>query len=305
MAIKLTQLRGFCAVMQDPNYSIKNTAQRIYVEVSALSRQISSLEDALGMALFERGHRKIIPTTEAHLFYKKAIGYVNGIEGLIGSFMEELEGLSDNQLNIATHYTAATYVFPDIIASLLNQKKFEKVNVKIMEITSDEAIKRLKNKEIDFAYFPFDTDYKVPIEFNAIKNIRNNHAIVLSKDHSLANKEKITAEDLGEHDFITRSKNISFNIDEYLELKHSNVSFENCSMDTSIEFARALNCMTGIPEKIFKSGKLKHNKNIVCINSNNLFKESYFQILTLKNFTMKYSAEFVIKELNKLVKNLN
>ena len=54
MTIKLVQLKGFCAIMQSEDFSITKTAEKIYLEHSALSRQLSSLEEELGVSLFNR-----------------------------------------------------------------------------------------------------------------------------------------------------------------------------------------------------------------------------------------------------------
>lgn len=301
---RLSQIRGFCSVVQN-GCSISRAHEKTHIELSTLSKEIRTLEKDLGVDLFDRsGYNRLKLTIEGELFYKEAVQYVNGIDGLVESFNKQLKEFNDNHLNIASHYTAATYIFPDIISNLLKDKKFKNINIEIMEITRDDAIARLKEKKVDLIYYPFDIDYEIPTEFNAIRNIRNSNAIILSKNHPLVDKKKIMIEDLKKYDFITRGKNISFKIDKYLNLKHANISFENCSIDTSIEFARAVNGITGIPEKIYKLGNLKYNPNIVCKNINHLFQESYFQILTLKNSIKKDSTKFIIEELEKLNKIL-
>lgn len=53
-------LRYFVVVAR--THSVSEAARQLHVAASAVSRQISLLEDALGLALFERAHRGMTPT---------------------------------------------------------------------------------------------------------------------------------------------------------------------------------------------------------------------------------------------------
>ncbi|HSQ98219.1 MAG TPA: hypothetical protein VLL98_05920 [Rickettsiales bacterium] len=106
-------------------------------------------------------------------------------------------------------------------------------------------------------------------------------------------------EDLSKHDFLVRGKKVSFAIDNY-NLKHSNISLGDCSIDTSVELVISTNGITAIPEEMFTHGNLKYNPNIVCKNINHLFQGAYLYALTLKNSILKDSVNFVLNELKKV-----
>ena len=61
-------LRGFEAAGRRLSFTL--AAEELFVTQSALSRQIKALEDALGVALFERRHRALALTPIGSTFHR-------------------------------------------------------------------------------------------------------------------------------------------------------------------------------------------------------------------------------------------
>jgi DNA-binding transcriptional LysR family regulator len=66
----LDLLKGFEAAAR--NLSFTKAAAELFVTQSAISRQIKTLEDQLGMALFRRRHRELLLTEQGQTLYKAA-----------------------------------------------------------------------------------------------------------------------------------------------------------------------------------------------------------------------------------------
>src|SRR5437870_1889283 len=64
----LDLLKGFEAAAR--NLSFTKAAAELFVTQSAISRQVQTLEDQLGVALFRRHHRELRLTEEGQTFYK-------------------------------------------------------------------------------------------------------------------------------------------------------------------------------------------------------------------------------------------
>src|SRR5690349_24724685 len=62
-------LRGFEAAGRRRSFTL--AAQELFLTQSALSRQVKALEDALGVALFERKHRAIALTPAGIAFHRE------------------------------------------------------------------------------------------------------------------------------------------------------------------------------------------------------------------------------------------
>lgn len=298
---RLSQIRGFCAVVQN-GCSIARAQEKTHIESATLSKEIRTLERDLGVELIDRSkYNRLKLTQEGELFYKDAIQYVNGIDSLVETFSEHLKDFNHNHLNIALHYAAMSYIFPKILGKLMEQEKFKDLNVKLFDISKKEAIVKLVNKEIDIAFFPFNISEDIPIELEVEKSIKYSHILICNKNHPLLTKQVITREDTKKYDFLLRNENSFNDMSKYLDLKPSRITFENAKIETTIELVKYTNAITTLSEITFNDGNAKLNPDVAKINVDNLFPESYFYAIRLKNSIKKDSIKFILEELSKLV----
>ena len=82
----LDLIRGFVAVGR--RMSITLAAQDLCVTQSAVSRQIRTLEDLLGVKLLKRGHRSVAFTLEGDRLFRIANGAVGQLQDAIGGLRE-------------------------------------------------------------------------------------------------------------------------------------------------------------------------------------------------------------------------
>ncbi len=83
LASMMDALRGFVAVGR--RMSITQAAQDLCLTQSAVSRQVQSLEDRLGVALFVRGHRSLAFTPDGERLFRSADSAVQQLQDVIGS----------------------------------------------------------------------------------------------------------------------------------------------------------------------------------------------------------------------------
>lgn len=79
----LDLLRGFVAVGR--RLSITQAADDLCLTQSAVSRQIQTLEEALGVKLLVRGHRSLSFTPEGERLFRSADGAVQQLQDVVGS----------------------------------------------------------------------------------------------------------------------------------------------------------------------------------------------------------------------------
>ena len=294
---RLNQIRGFCAVVQSGCSGIKG-AEKLCVEPATICKQVKTLERDLGIKLFDRTQpHKLILTREGKLFYDLAVKQLQGINNLFDNFNNYMKEANEGCLNIALYHTAATYIFPKIIGKLLDQEKFKNLKVKIFNITREEACKKLIDKEIDLAFYPLSADFEIPPEVEVEKNIRSNNVLIFHKNHPLASKEKITKEDLKNSNFLSRDVTSSFKINEFIKLDQSNITFENATLEITMELVKYTNTITAIPEIALTGDNIRLHSDIVSKNINHLLPETYFYAIKLKNFLVKESVKWILKEL--------
>ena len=81
--MELRTLRYFLAIAEDENMTL--AANRLHLSQSALSRQLTELEDTLGRKLFLRAGRRMLLTEDG-------IRLTDGLQLLLGDFAEHADG---------------------------------------------------------------------------------------------------------------------------------------------------------------------------------------------------------------------
>lgn len=83
LASMMDALRGFVAVGR--RMSITQAAQDLCLTQSAVSRQVQSLEERLGVVLFVRGHRSLAFTEDGERLFRSADSALQQLQDVIGS----------------------------------------------------------------------------------------------------------------------------------------------------------------------------------------------------------------------------
>lgn len=82
--VSLRALRTFCAAARNSSFTV--AADHLFVTPSAVSHQIKSLEDELGIALFERGNRSLALTEAGQALFDQVDPLINEIEKITSKF---------------------------------------------------------------------------------------------------------------------------------------------------------------------------------------------------------------------------
>src|SRR3546814_4866631 len=93
---RLKPLRAFCQTARLG--SVSRAAEALFVSQPAVTQQLQALERELGVRLFERSGRRLVPTREGETLYELARPLVEGIDGLGRSeeHTSELQSLMRN-----------------------------------------------------------------------------------------------------------------------------------------------------------------------------------------------------------------
>ena len=92
-ADRLKPLRAFCQTARLG--SVSRAAEALYVSQPAVTLQLQALERELGIKLFERSGRRLVPSREGQILYELAKPLVEGLDGLDTAFREQVRGLVD------------------------------------------------------------------------------------------------------------------------------------------------------------------------------------------------------------------
>lgn len=150
----LLQLRLFCQVAHRGNLSA--AAKSLSMTQPSLSRQIQQLEQALGVELFDRYHRPMTLTPAGHFFLAQIEPLLEQFEQTIQLTQRFAKPCSSDELTIGFVASVLYGLLPEIISRL--KAVLPMLDIKLIEISSEQQIAALKAGEIDVGFGRFRHD---------------------------------------------------------------------------------------------------------------------------------------------------
>ena len=198
--MELQQLRGF--YYSAKLGSLTRAAGKMAITQSAVSQQVKSLEDEMGVKLFNRYGPKKDLTSDGKLFLKLISPLIQEMDSLKVTF-EDLKGNQKGLLTIA----ATTFMIMNHLPLII--KKFTKTypNIKliILERRWNEIVALADSGEIDFGLAPIT---QIPPNLDFIKLEPIERVLITCLDHPLANKKQVTLLDIAQYPMITYEKGL-------------------------------------------------------------------------------------------------
>lgn len=183
--------------------SLSETARHCYTTQPALSRWLKELEDDVGIALFERHARGLIPTAAGKLLITYAQRMHTDVERAEDSLTAIKEG-SGRMVAIGTSPASAPSFVPTAISHFLKLQPNAKVQ--LYEDTMDILMQKLALGELDLVVGRMD-NYKPHEDFQNEVLYEESICIVSRLSHPLAQKEHLIWQDLYQYDWIVWPSN--------------------------------------------------------------------------------------------------
>ncbi|NIA08912.1 MAG: LysR family transcriptional regulator [Nitrospiraceae bacterium] len=117
------------------NRSFSRAAQEIYLTQPTVSGHIRTLEDALGVQLFDRGGKKVVPTKAGEFFYP----FVRQILKLISQSEREMAmflGQEKGSLELGGSNIPGQYILPALIGRFRAKRPNAQVILRIADTTA-------------------------------------------------------------------------------------------------------------------------------------------------------------------------
>lgn len=178
MNISLRQLRVFLAVARQQHF--RRAAESLHLSQPAVSRHIAELEAELGLKLFDRNTREVVPT-DAGRYLESAIGRVlDELEGVLAYVHTENERRR-GKVHVASVPTLSAGLMPQCIAACA--RRYPELVIQLHDQAQTLVLDSVRGGEVDFglAIEPPDTG-----EFDSELLLRDPFALVCRPDHALA-----------------------------------------------------------------------------------------------------------------------
>ncbi|MDB5084697.1 MAG: LysR family transcriptional regulator [Bacilli bacterium] len=142
--MSLKRIRTFMMLVDYKNFSA--VADVLSISQPAVSKQIKSLEEDLGVSLFDRN--TVEPTEAGRLVYREGKKLLNGWEQLIEE-CRTLQGELTGLLRIGTSTVPSSYLLPAIVKQF--RLRYPRIEYRIFVHDSEDILELLQNGKIDVA----------------------------------------------------------------------------------------------------------------------------------------------------------
>lgn len=191
MQMELRVLNYFLTVAREGG--LTGASEVLHVTQPTMSRQIQELEEELGQKLFIRTTRSMVLTPEGMLLRKRAEEILEMAERTKSEFSAMGSTVAGDVL-IGSGETFALKQLTDLMAQI--REEYPGIHFQIYSGNAEEVAERLEKGLLDFGVFVEPADIS---RYNSIRlPVMDTWGLILRKDHPLAQKERITREDLGD-----------------------------------------------------------------------------------------------------------
>jgi DNA-binding transcriptional LysR family regulator len=178
MNISLRQLRAFLAVARQRHF--RRAAEHLHLSQPAVSRHIAELEAELGVRLFDRTTREVVPT-ETGRYLESAIERVlDELEGVLGHVHSEGERRR-GKVRIASVPTLSASLMPICIADCA--REYPELTIQLHDQAQTLVLDSVRGGEVDFGIAIDPTESG---DFDGETIMRDPFYLACRSDHPLA-----------------------------------------------------------------------------------------------------------------------
>jgi len=195
--LNLRQVEIFHAVMV--NGTTQRAAEVLHISQPGISKAIQELERQLGFALFHRTRRRLVPTAEAHFYFREVEESFAALSRL-RSAAARIRDFGSGEIRIATLSALSTNIVPRALVRF--RKRHPDVSITLQTHMSSTVKELVAAGQFDLGLAADEIDVS-GIEAQTLSRFRG--AIALPDDHPLCRKTHLEPQDLNDQDFIALS----------------------------------------------------------------------------------------------------
>jgi LysR family cys regulon transcriptional activator len=181
------------------NLNLTEAAKALHTSQPGVSKAIIELEEELGVEIFARHGKRLKRVTEPGQHVLQSIELIMREVGNLKRIGEQFSAQDSGTLSIATTHTQARYVLPTAVAKL--REAYPKVSISLHQGSPDQVARMVLDEVAEIAVATESlSDYP---DLVTMPCYQWQHMLVLPPGHPLANKERITLEDIAAEPLVT------------------------------------------------------------------------------------------------------
>ncbi|MCX8084177.1 MAG: selenium metabolism-associated LysR family transcriptional regulator [Calditerrivibrio sp.] len=190
------QIEAFVYVAKYKSFS--RAAEKMLLSQPTVSTHINTLEEELGIKLFDRLSREVVLTESGQVFYDYAVDMIDLRERSIEAIKEFLNEISGN-IKIGSSTIIAEFILPSIIKEFNN--KYPKTFFTMDIASSQMIIQRLVDGILDLAIVA----RKIPkkdLEYKTI--LKDRIVLAVNKEHPFYSRNNVFLDEIINEKFVIR-----------------------------------------------------------------------------------------------------
>jgi LysR family transcriptional regulator, transcription activator of glutamate synthase operon len=193
--MEMRQLKYFLAVAESEH--VTQASEALHVAQSAISRQISNLENELGVQLFIRQGRNVKLTPIGRNFKKHIEKAMQELDKAVIEVQEYLDP-EVGEVRVGFPHSLAAYTMPTVVSAF--RKRYPNVRFQLMQGTVAQMVDDMVSGELDVAFVsPVPTDHA---ELDGHVFFTEEMVAILPVDHRLAGESSIRLIQLKDDPFV-------------------------------------------------------------------------------------------------------
>lgn len=145
--MEFKQLESFVEIAKQKSFT--KAAEKLYLTQPTLTGHIQTLEEELGIVLFNRSRKKNTLTEAGELFYNHAVNILNMREQArytLSQYEKKIQG----ELSIAASTVLQNYLLPELLTRF--SAAYPGVNFELRQFDSEEVIEEIISGSMDFGF---------------------------------------------------------------------------------------------------------------------------------------------------------
>lgn len=192
--MNLRHFRSFYEVARAGSFTAG--ARTLLVSQSALSVQVRSLEEHLGVTLLDRSKGGVTLSDAGRVAFQYAERVFGEIENMVVKLRESEQRVGGN-VSVATVNSIGIYVLPRILSAF--REHYPEVRIRIDFHEGEGVIERLVAGRSDFAIVPWSRRYN---NLDGIRLAQIKMFLVVAPGHPLAAEGRVSPHELERHAFV-------------------------------------------------------------------------------------------------------
>jgi DNA-binding transcriptional LysR family regulator len=190
----IRQLSYFLEVAKQASFS--KASVKLHLSQPTLSKVVKSLEEEIGMALFDRSTRHIHLTEAGEVVQAQAQMIIHSMENLLTA-VADLSQMKTGKFTLGLPPVIGSSFFPEIIAQFHNLHP--QIKIELIEEGGKLIERSLLEGSIDLGFVVLPVDEQL---FEIVPIIQRELKLVVNIKHPLAGRSQVTLQELHNESFI-------------------------------------------------------------------------------------------------------